>query len=377
MQMMRRMLGLALLIGSPLALAQVGAPDPVGLRGDVGGLWFTTAADGQGLQIDVLDGGRAAITWYTFDDSGRPLWLFGLGRVDGSAIEADMASSSGGRFLTAGQQPAPRAETRGRLRVSFAGCASAELLFSGNGSGLPSGEAALQRLSAPQGARCNGEEDFAEQRTLSFERGPLTFQPLFADLPVEGQDIYELDFAYEALPAPLQHRRGLRMTGMNRSDDLAMLIKAPVGGLVPDTVYQVELEVEYATPVPSGCAGVGGSPGESVYVKLGAVESEPRAVEINEGGTRYLRLNFDFGNQSQSGERALVVGNMANSQECDNPDGVWELKTGSTQGTPFLARSDSAGRIWVVAGTDSAFEGLTIVYYTSLRVRLQPRVGSS
>jgi hypothetical protein len=372
MRMKHWMQALVFAVGSPLALAQVGAPDAVGLRGDVGGLWYTPSADGQGLQIDVLDGGRAAVTWYTFATDGRPLWLFGLGRVDGGAIEAEMASAAGGGFLLRSTQPRPSTTPRGRLRVSFAGCNSAELLFADNGSGLPSGSVALQRLSAPQGTRCSGEEDFAEQRIISFERGPLAFQPLFADLPVEGQDIYELDFAYEALPAPLQHRRGLRLTGMNRSDDLAMLIKGPVDGLLPNRLYQVELEVEYATPVPSGCAGVGGSPGESVYVKLGAVDVEPRALETNEGGTRFLRLNFDFGNQSQSGESALVVGDMANSQECSNPDGTWELKTGSTEGTPFRARTDGTGRLWVVAGTDSAFEGLTHVYYTSLRVRLQP-----
>lgn len=372
MQMKHGLLGLALALGSQLAFAEIGTPDAVGLRGDVGGLWYDPGADGQGLQIDVLDGGRAAITWYTFDSEGRPLWLFGLGKVDGSAIEAEMASAAGGNFLTRAQQPAPTSTPRGVLRIDFAGCNSAELQFTDSSGALGSGGASLQRLSAPQGARCNGEEEFAEQRTISFERGPLAFAPLFADLPVQGQDIYELDFAYEALPAPLQNRRGLRLTGMNRSDDLAMLIKGPIDGLFPNSAYQVELDVEYATPVPAGCVGVGGSPGESVYVKLGAVDAEPRAVERDEGGTPTLRLNFDFGNQSLSGANALVVGDMANSQDCSNPDGEWELKTGSTRGTPFRARTDGNGRLWVVAGTDSAFEGLTVVYYTSLRVRLQP-----
>lgn len=372
MRMKQWMLGLGVALIAPLAAAEVGAPDAVGLRGDIGGLWYSPTADGQGLQVDVLDGGRAAITWYTFDEAGRPLWLFGLGRVAGDSIEASMASALGGRFLTRAPQAAPATATRGDLRIDFTGCNDAALHFTDGSGLLGSGTVALQRLSAPQGIRCNGEEEFAEQRSISFERGPLAFGPLFADLPAQGQDIYELDYAYEALPAPLQHRRGLRLTGMNRSDDLAMLIKGPIDGLFPDSLYQVELEVEYATPVPRGCVGVGGAPGESVYVKLGAVGSEPLAVEVDEGGNRTLRLNFDFGNQSQSGDRALVVGDMANSQECSNPDGVWELKTGSTRGTPFRARSDATGRLWVVAGTDSAFEGLTEVYYTSLRVRLQP-----
>jgi hypothetical protein len=65
-----------------------------------------------------------------------------------------------------------------------------------------------------------------------------------------------------------------------------------------------------------------------------------------------------------------VVGNLSNTQTCDDPNGEWELKTVSSRGQPLRARSDADGTLWVFAGTDSAFEGLTHVYFTSLRVRL-------
>jgi hypothetical protein len=372
MRAIGRSVALAMILAAGPAAALDPETGPVGLRGDVGGLWFDPAASGQGLQLDVLDGGRAVVTWYTYDVEGEPLWLFGLGRVRGNVIEAEVASARGGRFITGTEQPAPEFTSRGQLRIAFQDCASATLAYQDHGGGLADGTRPLQRLTRPQGARCNAEEAFAEQRLLGFELGANGFSELFADLPAEGQDIYELDFAWQTLPAPLDSRRGLRLTGHNRSDDLAMLIKAPLGGLLPDQDYALELEVEIATQVPSGCFGVGGSPGEGVYVKLGALSSEPGVDTLVEGEVPTLRPDFDYGQQSQGGSAALVVGDLANSQDCANgPDGEWELKTLSSAGQPFQARSDAEGRLWVLAGTDSAFEGLTIVYFTALRVRLR------
>lgn len=152
-----------------------------------------------------------------------------------------------------------------------------------------------------------------------------------------------------------------------------MLVKAPLRGLLPDTVYRIELDLEFASNVPRGCVGVGGSPGDSVYMKLGASGSEPNTVEQLEGATPTLRLNIDYGVQSGSGAQALVVGDLANSQSCDDlSQARWELKTLSTRGQNFRARTDANGTLWVVAGTDSAFEGRTDVYFTALHVMLDP-----
>ena len=77
--------------------------------------------------------------------------------------------------------------------------------------------------------------------------------------------------------------------------------------------YLARFNVEIATNVPSGCIGVGGAPGESVWVKAGATTVEP--VAIDQGGQ--LRMNIDKGNQSNGGANAVVLGNVANSRSCD------------------------------------------------------------
>lgn len=360
---------------SAAAWAQMPAADPVGLRGDVGGLWYDPGNSGQGLHVEVLDAGLATVTWYTFDAEGRPLWLVGLGEVADSSIAVDVSAAEGGRFPLLPEAGDVAPQPFGSVQLAFSGCNNAELTFTSATAGIPDGQIALQRLTSAQGIRCNADEEFGEQRRFSFERGALQFVPVFADLPRDGQDIYELEFAWEKLPAPLQARRGVRLGGHNRSDDLAMLVKAPLRGLLPDTLYRVELELEFASNVPRGCFGVGGSPGDSVYMKLGASASEPLAVEQLEGSTPTLRLNIDYGVQSNSGSHALVVGDLANSQSCDDPSPArWELKTLGTRGTNFRARSDAAGTLWIIAGTDSAFEGRTDVYFTTLSARLEPVV---
>ncbi|MBD8524966.1 hypothetical protein [Pseudomarimonas arenosa] len=345
---------------------------PTDLRGDIGGLWFDQQRNGQGLQIDLLDEQRAAVTWYTFDADGRPLWLFGLGEAVGTRMQVPMSSAEGGRFPTLAPNPPVQFSAAGQLTIEFASCDSAQLSWTSEDSALPDGEFVVQRLTRVAGERCNRAATFAEVRQFSFEHGANGFTPLFADLPTEGHDIYELDFAYEALPAPLAGRRGLRLTGMNRSDDLAMLITAPLAGLQPGQLYSIELEMEIASDVPRGCFGVGGSPGDSVYMKMGVTPFPPQAVAQDNGTEDWLRLNFDFGVQSEGGEQARVVGDLANRQDCSTDTPTWQLKRLGNLGRPLTAQADEQGRLWLVAGSDSAFEGLTSYYFSALDVRLRP-----
>jgi len=66
--------------------------------------------------------------------------------------------------------------------------------------------------------------------------------------------------------------------------------------------------IELASDVPSNCVGIGGAPGESVYLKAGVSLVEP--VPMLEGND--VRLNVDKGNQAGGGADASVIGNIAN-----------------------------------------------------------------
>ncbi len=372
-----RLLAAVLAVASCAAQSQTPPEPTLDLRGAITGSWYNPEQSGHGLALERLPNGRVALSWYTYRRDGSPFWLIGSGLQHGPQLVVQALEASGGQPPPHWADAEPSVLPWGELRIEFADCNNATLHWSSEDPDFGDGSLAVQRLTRIDGLRCNAENEFGLQLGYSFQLDAAGFSALFADLPQGSPDIYELDARWDPLPEPLQSRAGFRLTGHNRSDDLAMLIKAPISGLQPDTEYRVELEMEMASNVPTGCAGIGGSPGDSVYMKLGASTQEPLAQPQDDGKEAWLRLNVDFGNQAQSGADALVVGTLANSANCD--DGInsdWELKTLSTEGMPFQARSDANGRLWVFAGSDSAFEGFTQFYFTGLRARLQPQAAN-
>ena len=183
----------------------------------------------------------------------------------------------------------------------------------------------------------------------------------FADYLADQESLYELAWAYANGCTNLN--QGLFISGNNHSDDLFMFIKHPICNLEPCTIYEVEAWVELWSKAPTGCIGVGGDPGESVYVKFGAASGEPSPVIEDDG---MVRMNVDIGQQAIDGADALVIGNIATSlTDCHNEQ--YELKELETA-APLIARSDPRGTLWIFVGTDSGFEGKTSVIYTQVRV---------
>ena len=135
----------------------------------------------------------------------------------------------------------------------------------------------------------------------------------FTDFPA-GTDSssYELKFAYTDLPANLgTNKKSMMLSGNNHSDDLFMFMKRKVTDLSPNTDYTLVFEVELASNAPKGAVGIGGAPGESVFLKAGAAGTEPKKViEDNQ-----YALNVDKGNQSAPGEIAIVLGDIAVSYD--------------------------------------------------------------
>ncbi len=188
----------------------------------------------------------------------------------------------------------------------------------------------------------------------------------FTDLPayLEDTSFYELKFEYTNLPSHLGKRKSLMLSGNNHSDDLFMFIKRKVTGLIPNTSYNVVFTVELASNAPAGSVGVGGSPGESVYLKVGASGTEPKKIAESD---KYV-LNIDKGNQSTSGVNAIVVGDISIPSTSTDYVLISRSNASSTGHEPFIAQSNDAGEIWLVVGTDSGFEGVTTVYYTKVDV---------
>ncbi|HEX8733735.1 MAG TPA: hypothetical protein VF721_00295 [Pyrinomonadaceae bacterium] len=197
----------------------------------------------------------------------------------------------------------------------------------------------------------------------------------FADYPPNTGTGYELDSGLRFMPRKVTFvpRRGLYIQGNNHSDDLFMFLKrrlAAAEGIVAGQAYRVEYVIKFASNAASGCAGAGGAPGEGVTLKAGASPIEPLAILQSNG---WLRMNVDKGNQVVGGTAASAAGNIANGIPCQvaSPTYPFALVQRSHQHTTNVAASPN-GELWLLVGTDSGFEGMTRLYYQSIRVKLTP-----
>ncbi len=196
-----------------------------------------------------------------------------------------------------------------------------------------------------------------------FSQGALGWQAGFADYPQENSGIYELDSGIKTLPAGFTGS-GFMLSGHNRSDDLFMYLKRRITGLSPSTRYQASLKVNFLSHSGAGCVGIGGAPGEAVYLHFGYADIEPK----QSGYT----LNVPKGNQSQDGAQSKVLGDIAVADmPCDGSKFKTKLVSSSISKS-LTFTTDASGAIWIFVGTDSGFEGKTTLYYQNIELNFTP-----
>jgi len=201
--------------------------------------------------------------------------------------------------------------------------------------------------------------------TFDFSREMGDWEVDFSDFPANPADStdYELESAYTDRPANLgANLKSIMISGNNHSDDLFMFMKRKITGLSPNTDYAIVFDVELASNAPKGAAGIGGAPGESVFLKAGAIGMEPKAVIDKNQHV----LNVDKGNQATPGESTVMLGDIAVTPYAEAYALITRTNSGSQ--SPFVARTNSKGELWLIVGTDSGFEGVTTVYYTRVNV---------
>lgn len=215
--------------------------------------------------------------------------------------------------------------------------------------------------------------------------GPITLRYDFVD-GSDGWASDVSDFSDATRPEDVVSETGVEPPGIdttdgtfhlaasNRSDDVFVYMSRRVGpddGLAPDASYRIAFEVVAASNAPSNCVGIGGAPGEAVWLKVGASTRQPTPVE-EDGDTR---LNIDKGNQSQGGEDAEVAGDIANGIPCEealDAGSPYAMVSWEHELTEPVETHD-AGELWLLVGTDSGFEGRSGLYYDTVRVTLTPQ----
>ncbi|MGB3542987.1 hypothetical protein [Rubrivirga sp.] len=204
-----------------------------------------------------------------------------------------------------------------------------------------------------------------------FAQGDDGWVALFTNYPAGEESFYEIDSGNRPVPPPLAGF-GFLLTAMNHSDDINMHVTRQVVGLVPGARYRASFRVTFATNVPSGCLGVGGSPGEGVTVHAAASTERPRVGADGYG----LSLASDYQpvGEFDSWYRAFGLGDIANGRSCDaSPlDESFMLKTLTSAADHASLTADEAGQAWLLVGTRSGYEATSTLYYTRIEVGLRP-----
>lgn len=207
---------------------------------------------------------------------------------------------------------------------------------------------------------------------FDFRDGAQGWEAGFAEY---SPDMGEMMLEAEIRPLPPElgiNGAGYYVQGVNHSDDLFMFLKRRLGaddGVAPGQEYRVMFTIVFASDAPSDAVGIGGSPGESVYLKAGASMVEPEMYL--DSTDNYYHMNVDKGEGNEpSGEAASKVGDIANGFSAEEGSRYVSLQRQHEH--QYTVNASPDGELWLLVGTDSGFEGLTGIYYQSIVVTLVP-----
>ena len=211
--------------------------------------------------------------------------------------------------------------------------------------------------------------------SFDFRDGSLGWEAGFADYApaTDKNDLYELRAEIRSLPPELGvSGNGFYIQGANRSDDLFIFIKRRLdssNGIVAGQTYQVNFTLVFASATQSGCVGAGGAP--DVALGAGATPAEPIAILDNSPLYGWLRMNVGKGGQPWGDLAVTSTGSTANGIPCGSQPPKY-ISVQRNHQHKYLVNANSRGEIWLLVGTDSAFEGTTNLYYQRIDVTLTP-----
>ena len=210
---------------------------------------------------------------------------------------------------------------------------------------------------------CNGNENSERNYTFDFNKiGTENWKSLFSDYPVGKEDFYELIFEHSALPEPLDtNLMSLKISGNNHSDDLLSVIYRKFDDLQPNKKYLVTFDIDFASRAVKGGLGSGGSP--DLSIGAGGISFVPENTIDNRN---YYQPNFESRLQSGlSNEVFKVLGKIGGS---DSYPPSFTLLNRNNLEAPIEIETNSEGEAWLMIATDSGFEGVTTLYYKSIKI---------
>ena len=191
-------------------------------------------------------------------------------------------------------------------------------------------------------------EDVDLISTYDFVGGYQDWQAGISDFPTSTLDSTSFSFYNSRTPSNLPWQGyGLSVTADNPHGDLFYFFKKHITGLKANKAYNLKLEFMVYSQLDSGELV---KTGENIYLKVGAVNFEPKLERIkNENFKDYKVLNVDKGAANHdSGEDLVNLGSIVKFTK-SQPDAF----SGNNLKNPIRVTSDANGGSWIVIGADS------------------------
>ncbi len=131
--------------------------DPFVIEPGISAAWFDPSRNGEGFMMEILEGDRAVMYWFTYDTAGNQDWYVAQGEIRGNRILfPELIRVSGGEFGPGFDPGNISNEVVGSASFIWADCHTAAMdwVLDRDGNGRRSGRMNLQRLSYVMGLGC-------------------------------------------------------------------------------------------------------------------------------------------------------------------------------------------------------------------------------
>lgn len=133
--------------------------------------------------------------------------------------------------------------------------------------------------------------------------------------------------------------------------------------------YKAKVALTFLSNAPLKCAGVDGSPGESVHIKVGLINHSVK-VSRDQSSMIYSLRNVDTGIPGQSGYNLKLAGIFGTSKLTDCNSSI-KFAQVVRHVTLDDVRPGVDGRIVLLFGTDSSFMGVTTIFWQQANVQFE------
>jgi hypothetical protein len=220
--------------------------------------------------------------------------------------------------------------------------------------------------------------------TYDFESGTEGWEAGLSGFPADDEELYGLEVEHTTLPEPLDDNGALMVKAANPNENLFLFISKEVTGLQPNTRYDVNFTIEFASIVEIDTTGfvvdttefatdttgidtTGVGTGvyarnDTVVIKAGAVSAEP-VLEVD--NTNFFQIvGIDPGEAGKDGSDLIVLGNFPG----DTTENGLTLQTASNE-NPISVSTNGDGELWLIVASES-FGTSTVIYYNSITVEI-------